>query len=215
MSIVPNIICDNTAPVKRGFGELRIDRLKVEMERQGITEYKVWPSITISNLPRRTGISQAHKQIVRWAMQEGLPEVLIFEDDIRFPAPDGFKYFLSKKPKEDYDLYLVGVYRGDIDENGVTDRFTGMTGYFVHERYYDIFLGLDERLDIDGAQAHRGKFYVCHPFAAIQHAGFSINLQEQVDHNYLLVGKQIRGLEITANRGMSEERVITDLPPFS
>lgn len=194
---------------------MRIDRLKVEMERQGITEYRIWPAITYANLPRRSGISAAHKQIVRWAMEEGLPEVLIFEDDIRFPAIDGFKYFLSKKPKEDFDLYLVGVYRGDIAEDGTTKRFTGMTGYIIHERFYDIFLGVDERLDIDGAMAHLGLYFICYPFAAIQHSGFSINMQEEMDHNYLLVGKAIRGLEITDKRGMSEERVITDLPPFS
>lgn len=213
--MIPHILCDSTAPIKRGHGALRIDRLKAEMERQGISEYRLWPTIEAPNKPRRASISMGHKSIVRWAMEEGLPEVLIFEDDIRFPAIDGFQYFLSKKPKTEFDLYLVGVYRGDIDENGITQRFTGMTGYFISDRYYDIFLTTDERLDIDGGQAHRGVFHVCTPFAAIQHAGFSINMQEEVDHNYLLVGKPIRGLEVVDSRGMSEERIITDLLPFS
>lgn len=213
--MMPHILCDATAPIKRGSDVMRIDRLKIEMERQGIAEYRIWPTIPIHNAPRRTSISKGHKQIVQWAMEEGLSEVLIFEDDIRFPAIDGFKYFLHNKPKTEFDQYLVGVYRGDIDENGVVKRYTGQTGAIISERYYDLFLNTDERLDIDGGQAFRGLFYVCHPFAAIQHSGFSINMQEEMDHNYLLVGKAIRGLEITDKRGMSEERVITDLPPFS
>lgn len=211
--MIPHIICDTTAPIKRGSDVMRVDRLKIEMERQGIVKYRLWPAIHIANAPRRTAISQAHKQIVRWAMQEGLPEVLIFEDDIRFPAIDGFQYYLSKKPV-DYDLYLGGVYRGDIDENFETRRYTGQICYFIHERYYDLFLATDERLDIDGAQAFRGKFVVCYPFAAIQHNGFSINMQEESDQNHCLVGKPIRGLEIIDSRGMSEEIIITDLPPF-
>lgn len=212
--MIPHIISDPSAPIKRGSGELRIDRLKKEMERQGIVEYRLWPAISYANLPRRTGISHSHKAIVKWAMEEGLPEVCIFEDDIRFPAIDGFQYYLSKKPKTEYDLYLGCVYRGEIDENFVTKRYTGQICCTISERYYELFLATDDRVDIDGGQAFRGLFYVCYPFACLQYNGFSINLQENVDHNYLLVGKPIRGLEIIDSRGMSEEIIITDLPPF-
>ena len=208
MNIIPNVLCDLTAPVKRGKGELRIDRLKKEMERQGIVEYKIWPTIEVPDKPRRTSISRGHKQIVQWAMEEGLEEVCIFEDDIRFPAEDNYQYFLSKKPKEPYDIYLGGVYRGEIDANFIVERYTGQICYIISERYYDRFLATDERLDIDGGQANRGKFFVCFPFAAIQHKGFSINCQEEMDQDYLLVGKPIRGLEVYDIKGMSAERVI-------
>src|SRR5262245_4273474 len=102
--MIPNIISNPAI-------SSRVNRMQNEMQRQGIDEYKLWPSITIPHLPKRSGISRAHKQIVEWAAIEGLEEVCIFEDDIWFPSTDGFRYFINNKPK-DFDLYLVGVSRG-------------------------------------------------------------------------------------------------------
>lgn len=174
----------------------RVEQLKKELERQGIAEYKLWPSIHVSDKPRRTGISRAHKQIVKWADEEGLEEVCIMEDDIWFPAEDGWQYFLDNKPKVPFDLYLGGIYRGQIDENKKVNRYTGQICYIIHERFYDTFLRADENLDIDGAMSGKGDFYVCYPFAVICHPGWSDNVMRNMDYNHLLKGKEVRGIGI-------------------
>jgi hypothetical protein len=172
----------------------RVTKLHEELERQKITDFKLWPSIQVPHKPARFGISLAHKAIIEWALIEGLEKVMVFEDDIRFPAEDGFQYYLANEPKDDYDLYLGGVYRGDINEQGITKRFTGMHHYTIHERFYTAFLGVDENLDIDGAMSGLGKFYVCNPFASIQHNGFSQNCNGNMDYTHLLKGRKIYGL---------------------
>jgi hypothetical protein len=182
--IVPNVISNPRRQV-------RVDRMHKEMKRQNITDYKLWPSVHLPHHPSRTAISKAHKQIVEWAANEGVEEICIFEDDIWFPADDGWQYFLSKKPPK-YDLYLVGITRGEI-ENGITRRYTGQFGYFIHERYYEIFLRTDEKMDIDGAQSGRGEFYVCYPFAAFCYPGWSDNIGGPMDHSHLLIGRDIYG----------------------
>lgn len=189
--IQPQIISNAKRPV-------RVERMNKEMKRQGITDYKIWPSVHIANMPARTAISKAHKQIVEWAANEGLEEVCIFEDDIWFPANDGWQYFLSKKP-EKYDLYLIGITRGEI-KNGITKRYTGQIGYFIHERYYDTFLRTDERMDIDGAQSGRGEFHVCYPFAGFSYPGWSDNVRGVMDHSHLLIGREIYGFGLINNR---------------
>ncbi len=172
----------------------RVSRLMNELQAQGITEYKLWPSIEIYNKPRRTGINLAHKQIVEWAMLEMMPEVCIWEDDIRFPAADGWQYYLKNRPQKDFDLYLGGVYRGDIAEDGKLTRFTGMHCYIITEQFYDTFLKVPEELDIDGAMSGLGEFYCCNPFACIQWDGWSDNCQCNMDYSHLLKGRKIYGI---------------------
>jgi hypothetical protein len=186
--IVPNIISNPKLTV-------RVDRMHKEMARQGIEEYRLWPSVQLKDKPTRTGISRAHKSIVEWAGNEGMEEACIFEDDIWFPSTDGYRYFLQNKP-EVYDLYLSGVTRGEINENKITTRYTGQFGYFIHERYYDMFLKTDERLDIDGGQAGRGYFHVCNPFAAFCYPGWSENVKGVMDYSHLLIGREIYGFGV-------------------
>ncbi len=190
--IVPNII-SNPKIISR------VNQLTKEMERQGVKEYKLWPSIQIANKPRRTGISRAHKQIVEWALNEGLEDVCIMEDDVWFPASDGWQYFLDNKPKTPYDLYLGGIYRGEIKE-GKVHRYTGQICYFIHEKFYTTFLGVDEMLDIDGAMSGLGDFHVCYPFAAICYPGYSENTSGMMDYTHLLTGRDIRGFGVVKNK---------------
>lgn len=172
--------------------QIRVNQLHNEMKRQGIEDYKLWDSIHIANKPKRTGISYAHKQIVEWALLEGIEEVCIMEDDVWFPSEDGWKYFLENKPKDDYDLYLGGITRGKI-EDGIVKRYTGQFCYFIHEKFYTTFLGVDEMLDIDGAMSGLGKFYVCNPFACFCYEGWSDNCNGVMNYNHLLIGREIRG----------------------
>ena len=187
--IIPNIISNAGLPI-------RVNKLMIELSRQNIAVYKLWPSIQAPpDKPRRYAISKAHKQIIEWALLEGLPEVTVFEDDIWFPAEDGWQYYQDNKPKE-FDLYLGGVYRGEIDENNKIKRFTGMMCYTISEKFYTTFLGVNEMLDIDGAMSGLGDFYVCNPFAAICHDGWSENVGGMMAYNHLLKGREVRGIGI-------------------
>ncbi len=178
---------------------IRVNRLHNEMRRQGISDYKLWPSIHIANKPRRTAISKAHKQIVEWADIEGLPEVTIMENDVWFPSDEGWKYYIENKPKEKFDLYLGGITRGDI-KDGQTKRYTGQFCYTISDRFYSTFLSVSEDLDIDGAMAGLGTFYVCNPMACFTYWGFSENCQETVNLNHLLMGKELHGFGLVNSK---------------
>jgi hypothetical protein len=165
----------------------RKSELEKELFRQGITEVMWWPGII--DVPRCKGTSRAHKQIIQWAKDNDQPEVTVFEDDIYFPAADGCDYYLRNKP-EDFDLYLGGIYRGEIID-GKVDYFTGLHCYTVKAKFYDKFLSADESLNIDHAMAGLGDFYVVYPFAAIQINSFSDTEMAMSTHEGLLKDKLI------------------------
>jgi hypothetical protein len=158
-----------------------------ELERQGITDYRIWPAI-LDN-PICKGVSRAHKQIVQYAKDWKIPEIIIAEDDIKFPAKDGYKYFLSKKP-EDFDLYLGGIYRGEIIEGKTTD-FSSLHLYIIREKFYDTFLSTDETKHLDTELKGKGDYRVCYPFAAIQYSGFSDVERSKTNFEGLLKDKLI------------------------
>lgn len=189
--MIPNIICNQGLVVI-------MNHLTKELQRQGISEYKLWPSIQPPpNKPRRTGVSRAHKQIVEWALIEQLPEVCILEQDVWFPADDGWRYFLDNKPKEPFDLYLGGITRGDI-EGGITKRYTGQFCYIINERFYTTFLRADENLDIDGAMSGMGVFKVCQPFACFCYPSWSENANGMMDYSHLMIGREVYGFGVLA-----------------
>lgn len=165
----------------------RYQTLMYELKRQQIPDYRLWPAI-IDN-PVCKGVSKAHKQIVQFAKEYNFPEITIMEDDIKFPAVDGFKYFLSKKP-EDFDLYLGGIYRGEIKDGKTTD-FSGLHLYTISAKFYDIFLGIDETKHLDTALAGLGDYHVCYPFSAIQYNGYSDVEKQMSNYKGLLKGKLI------------------------
>lgn len=53
-----------------------------EFITQGITKYKIWPALHEKTVIK--SINLAHKQIIKWAKENSLPTVTIFEDDIKF-----------------------------------------------------------------------------------------------------------------------------------
>lgn len=199
--IAPNII-NNPA------NAVRTSRMHNEMKRQGIVDYKLWPSITYANKPRRSGINKAHKTIVEWAALEMMPYVTILEDDVWFPSDEGWKYYCDNLPKEPFDLYLGGITRGDI-VNGTTKRFTGAFCWTISESYYDTFLGVNPDLDIDGAMANLGSFKVCNPMACFTYWGFIENTRENTNLNHLLMGKELYGFGKVDSKQRVQE--MTDL----
>lgn len=159
-----------------------------ELDQQGITA-KFWPCIPDSNNVVRS-INLSHKQIVSFAKEHNLPEICIMEEDVMFPAPDGWQYFLTNKPHE-FDLYLGGAYglneaafarilkrSGSVEVN----NFAGLHCYIIRNTYYNKFLSLSENQHIDN-QPGMGRFYVCAPFAALQRPGYSYNAKRAVDYN--------------------------------
>ncbi len=127
-------------------------------------------------------ISRSHKQIVHFAKQNKLTEILIAEDDIHFTAPGAFEYFLANKPAS-FDLFLASIYWGKIEANNKVCDFSGLTLYMIHNKFYDTFLTLPEEENIDRVLKNKGDFKVCHPFTAIQHAGLSDNTQAYCDYS--------------------------------
>ena len=164
----PNIIC--LGDIERG--KLLLPHLK----DIGVNKAHIW--IGENDKTIRQNIASNHKIIIEQAKENGLPEVLIFEDDVYFPSKDGFKYFLDNKP-DDFDLYLGGIYSGHdkINENNKSINgfyFSGLHCYICHSRFYNTFLSIDtSNEDLDSALGKltrdgRAKIKVCYPFAAIQ-----------------------------------------------
>jgi hypothetical protein len=180
------------------FDDRRYERyhpLMEELERQGIENFRFWPAILKGNVVE--SINAGFKQIIQWAKDEGLKEVIICEDDVYFPAADGFEYFLKRKPKS-FDIYIAGSYLKDnriIYESPITkvNAYVGNHLIIVHERYYDTFLSVPDNEHVDVAQSDLGEFYLCYPMAALQRKGFSSNNKICCDYNELLNKEDIYG----------------------
>ena len=150
--------------------------------------YVVWPAI-FEKKPC-TGVSKAHKQIVQWAKELNLPEVLVMEDDIKFTHPLSFQFFLSQKPPT-FNIYFGGVYRGTIKDGFVT-HFSGMHCYIVQQHFYDAFLSAHESKDIDNWLSEQPyKYHICYPMAAIQYNGYSDVNRKVSNYDNLLIGKEL------------------------
>lgn len=151
-----------------------------QLDRQKI-ESVIWNSIT--GFEAKTNISKAHKMIVKWAQVKKKKEVLIMEDDVLFPADDGFDFFLKNKPIE-FDVYLGGVYLGNdkLKDGKIKSHFSGLHCYLVHQKFYDTFLEIDETQSLDNSLAKLAilglaDIRCCYPMAAIQQELPSTNFE--------------------------------------
>lgn len=172
MDLIVNVIHD----------ALRTDRhhlFLMEAAQQGFN-FRVWDAVK-SGKPKEN-ISLAHKQIIRFAKENNLPEVCVMENDCHFTSPTSFNFFISKKPT-DYDLYLSSVEYGRINGDNTIQDFAGFQLYFCHEKFYDTFLEADPTKDIDRMMARKGKFIVCQPFATVQHETISDNSRRKIHSN--------------------------------
>jgi len=165
----------------------RLPRLLNELENQGIAEYEMWEGIW-NIYSTAAGINAAHKQIVDYARLKKWESVIIFEDDIRFCGEGAFNHYLEKIPK-DYDIYLGGIYLGDLDDKNRTTAFSGLHCYMVHSRFYDTFLSVPDDEHIDRALSNLGEYYVSYPFTSIQYNGKSSNTKKEENYDNLLTGR--------------------------
>ena len=162
----------------------RLPRLLNELETQEITDYELWDGVFDTTSVKK-GINAAHKQIVEYAKLKGWDEVLIMEDDIRFCGVGAFNYYLEKKPKE-FDIYLGGVYLGEIDAENKVKSFSGLHCYIVHSRFYDKFLSVPDDEHLDRILANMGEYYVSNPFTSIQYNGKSSQTKQEENYDNLL-----------------------------
>ncbi|CAN5552586.1 hypothetical protein BH10BAC2_BH10BAC2_40690 [soil metagenome] len=169
--------------------EDRMNLLLDELKQQGITDYRIWDGIINNSIIPR-GISQAHKQIVRYAEENSLSEILIAEDDLKFTGRGSFDFFLKNKP-QDFDLYLASIYYGKLNLDNTVNDFAGLTFYIINEKYFDTFLSIPEHDNIDRLAKNTGKFVVCNPFTVIQKNGFSDNVGLYSDYSDLLTGRKL------------------------
>jgi hypothetical protein len=162
------------------------ERLLGEFMRQGITKYKFWNAVVDKNSVVAS-INASHKMIIQWAKDNNKEYVCIAEQDLSFPAKDGWQHFLKNKP-DSFDIYIGGTYFVDGPQYWkppvikVKD-YVGNHLIIVSKKYYDTFLSVPDDAHIDMAQGGLGDFYVCFPFAAIQRAGFSFNCMVDVNYN--------------------------------
>lgn len=160
----------------------RYEPLLNELGRQGITDFKLWPIVEDSKSVI-SSISKSHKQIIRDAKDKGLERVAILEDDVWFPAPNGWQHFLDGIPLWKYDMYLAGTYGLDRPVQNPIKHINGLHAYICHERFYDTFLSLPENEHIDVAMSGLGLYYVEYPFIALQRPGWSSNTRAFSDKN--------------------------------
>jgi GR25 family glycosyltransferase involved in LPS biosynthesis len=167
----------------------RFDMLMQEFKIQGIRDFKFFPAVHDSHSVKKA-INLAHKQCVRYALDNNLPEICIMEDDVRFTNKNSFSYFLEHKP-EDFDVYLSGIYLGEILKDNSVKEFSGFHCYIVNKKFYETYLSLPDDAHIDRALAGLGKYYVSVPFIAIQHNGFSYNTKMEMNYDDLLIGREL------------------------
>jgi|SRR6478736_8183241 len=165
----------------------RYEPLINELKTQGIEDYEIWPCLMLPNVVKSINLS--HKMIVRNAQEKGLKECCIAEDDVMFPARDGWEYFLKNKP-DVYDLYLACTYCIPVSNN----RVTGFHLYMVREKFYDKFLSVPDDKHIDTSMDDlKGNYIYCYPFAALQRPGFSNNNKAVVNYNAILSQEDVYG----------------------
>lgn len=154
-----------------------------EMNEQGIANYRIWDGIHDSNKVR--AISRAHKQIVKYAKEKGLPEICIMEDDCIFLGMGAFEYYIKNKPAC-YDLWLGGISNKLKTHLDYIIDFRGLTLYTIHERFYDAFLAVPETVNIDAGLKGLGKYFLCPKVVCSQKAGYSYHKKRYKDYSHLL-----------------------------
>lgn len=153
---------------------------------------KIWEGDLADQVFPAKNISRAFKKIVQYAKEERLPSVTIAEDDFVLTSPLSWQYYLENTP-DDYDLYLGGLYNGELQGNRICGGYSGHTLITVHERFYDEFLsakneestGPDCHLDVWLGQNYskEKKFIVCLPFVVKQLGGYSENKKAVMNYS--------------------------------
>lgn len=136
--MIPNIINGNIN---------RLPKLIEELNNQNIRIFNIVEGKHDSTSVVKA-INLSHKMIVEDALDKGLEEVCIFEDDIKFTDLGAWDYYLINKPKS-FDIYLGGIYLGDILPDNTVKSFTALHCYIIHSKFYTTFLSTPDNQHID------------------------------------------------------------------
>lgn len=166
--------------------EDRKQAILAQLKEQNITNYKFWPGIIDSCV--QSGISRAHKQIVKHAKENSFPYVFIAEDDIAFTDKRAFDFFTNNIP-ESFDIYLGAISFGNISPSNTVSDFSGLLLYCIHSNFYETFLSTDETENIDRALRGKGLFKVAPFFVVTETAGFSDNHKKIIDNKKCFGGR--------------------------
>lgn len=195
--------------------EVRAERLKYELQRQGITKFTI---VDAEMAPEGTEHEERTQFILRShkkALSEGIfynqglkvnpGFVLIAEDDIRMISPYAYHYFLQgmKLLPNDWDIYLGGIYTGVgmVNYEGyskINQFFAGLQLYAVREKFYDKYLNCSANFHDTWLTKQNGgcaKTYVINPFAAIQYNGYSDQRKMVVNDDHHLKGFKVYGMD--------------------
>lgn len=186
---LPGTLPSMTEFVKR-TREGRVLSIVSQSKMMGIS-VRFWEGVTSEKF-RYENISKAHKQIVAYAKNSNQKMVCIAEDDAVFTCKRAWSYFLENIPGS-FDVYFGGIYSAQISDGRITNGFSGMTLYIVHERFYDFFLSIKESDHIDrqlGNFAFEKEYKLCQPFIVKQMGGYSDNHRkiltyETFEQNYI------------------------------
>ncbi|HEV3223888.1 MAG TPA: hypothetical protein VGZ90_13460 [Puia sp.] len=167
---------------------------KLELLSSHLNERGVPFTVHTGIIDRKTveeSINASHKMLVKWAKEEQMDEICIGEDDLFFPAKDGWNWYLSNKPQE-FDIYLGGCYGVPMPIINPLKEFVALHLYTIRSSWYDSFLSAADNTHIDTAQTG-GRFFCCYPMAAVQRAGYSANNHRECDYNTSLRKEDIYG----------------------
>lgn len=165
------------------YSQGRYDSFMKQLSEQGVIDFKIWPGIYDKGMSQR-GISRSHKKIIADAKERGLPSVCVMEDDVCFFSQGAFNFFINNIPVE-YDIFLGSLSNGKPDANGVVKWFRGMSLYVVNNCFYDAFLSVDEKKDIDAALSMKGLFKVCPEIVCYQADGYSYHKKSMKQYSKL------------------------------
>ena len=168
------------------------ERLIQEFYEQGITDFKFWDAIVLTDSVVKS-INSSQKMVIKWAKDNNIEMCCVIEQDATFSSYKSWQYFLEQMPNY-FDIYLGCSYIKDINPNTevVNNLICGFHLYVVHSSFYDAFLSVPDDAHIDTAVGDlKGNAVFCKPFVALQRSGFSANNKAIVNYNLVLSEEDI------------------------
>lgn len=176
--------------------EGRVQRILsvAEQSKKYNLEVRFWEGPTDEKISA-VNINKAHKRIVADARERRLPYCCIAEDDFVLSGEGAWEYYLENIP-EDYDLYLAGIYSGQIKDGRIMNGWSGFTMYIINFRFYDFFLNINPQDHIDRALGNfcfEKMYWVVEPFCVYQLEGYSDNHRRATSHGAYLEKMKLFG----------------------
>lgn len=148
--------------------EHRVDRkLEIESELDKIgLKYKRFNAIKNNN--GVIGCSKSHLELIKYARDNKLKNILIFEDDFQFIISknkfwENINYFINKCV--DYDVLLLGS--NTIKSNNYDDKLLKIidaqtcSGYLVNEKIFDKLIKVWEQGLINLEKTNINQLFIC------------------------------------------------------